>query len=107
MFFMLDGFSNFNELNNEIYYSYFKLFLFLSIIIPILINVITLYLMWLIERKGYISTPKLFPSILNRFISYLIKISKNKELLSYYKTRSYVEILFYAVILLLFFVFFI
>ena len=75
--------------------------------VPIFINGIILYLLGKLEKKGEISIPKnkLLPGIFNRFINYLMKISKNKELLSYYKGRCKAELVFYVVILILYFLF--
>ena len=63
------------------------LILLILINIPIIINAILLYLLAKVESKGYISIPKFSPNVLKRFIKYLIKIGKNKELLNYYKGR--------------------
>ena len=69
------------------------------ILIPITVNAITLYLLDIIEKKDKISNHKLIPSILNRYINYLIKDGNNKELLNYYKSYSWAELKFYVVIL--------
>ena len=109
MFFMFDGTNliyNIKDLNIERYYSFLKYFLLFIILIPIIINAITLYLLGKIEIKGEISIPahKFFHIILNRHIHYLIKIGNNKELLSYYKGRCKAELVFYVIILILYFI---
>ena len=108
MFFMFDGMSliyYIKDLKNDMYFfCYFNIFLLLIILIPIIINSFILYLLIKIERKGEISNPKLFPSILNKYINYLIEVGKNKELLSYYKDRCKSELVFYVVILILYFI---
>ena len=104
---MFDGMSliyYIKDLKNDIYYYYFKNFLFFIILIPITINTITLYLLDKIERKDERSNHKLFPSILNRYVNYLIKVGENKELLSYYKGRCIAELVFYVIILILYFI---
>jgi hypothetical protein len=108
MFFIFDGMSMIyyiKNLKNEIYYFYyFKIFLLFIILIPIIINSIILYLLKSIEKKGEISIPNFLPSILNRSINYLVKVGKNKELLSYYKERCKSELVFYVIILILYFI---
>lgn len=105
---MFDGMSMFyyiKDLKFEIY-SLFNKFLFFMILIPIIINTVTLYLLEIIIRNGEISIAKaknLLPSILNRYINYLIKVTKNKELLSYYIGRCKAELVFYLIILILYF----
>lgn len=91
------------DLKNEIYYSYLNYFLLFIILVPIFINGIILYLLGIIEKNGEISIPKILPSILNRYINYINKIGKNKELLSYYKGRCKAELGLYLVILILYF----
>lgn len=110
MFWMFDGMRMMyyiKELKNDIYSSYLNYLLLLFILVPIFINGIILYLLGKLEKKGEISIPKnkLLPGIFNRFINYLMKISKNKELLSYYKGRCKAELVFYVVILILYFLF--
>lgn len=107
---------NYKVFNYENIYSYLRLLLLISILIPIIINTIILYLFVIIERKGKISIPILCASHpplakhegpgqqnkrTNKFIGYLVEICKNKELLNYYKIRNKGEILFYLLILLL------
>src|ERR1700742_3177832 len=94
-FFMFDGMSMIyyiKDLKNEIYYSYLNYFLLFTILVPIFINGIILYLIGIIEKTGEISIPKILPSILNRYINYINNIGKNKELLSYYKGRCKAEL---------------
>lgn len=103
---MFDGMSMIyyiKDLKNDIYFSYLKYLLLLFILIPIFINGIILYLLGKVEKKGDISIPKLLPGMFNRFISYILKIGKNKELLTYYKGRCKAELVFYVVILILYF----
>ena len=76
-------------------------FLLFIILIHIIINGITLYLLDIIERKGDISIQNLFPIILNGYIYYLIKVGKNKKLYTYYKNKCKVELVFYFINLLL------
>ena len=110
MFFMFDGMSliyYIKDLINLTYYNYhyyFKGFLLFLILIPITVNAITLYLLDIIEKKDKISNHKLIPSILNRYINYLIKDGNNKELLNYYKGRCKAELIFYIFILILYFI---
>lgn len=100
----------------DLIYPYIKVLLFISIIIPIVINAIFLWLFILIERKGTISIPILeknnrkSASLLAFLISklkvrevldYLTKICSNKELLSYYRSRNIAEIKFYVIMLLM------
>ena len=105
---MFDGMSliyYIKDLKNDMYFFYyFIIFLLFIILIPIIINSFILYLLNKIERKGEISNSKLFPSILNKYINYLIEVGKNKELLSYYKDRCKSELVFYVVILILYFI---
>ncbi len=85
------------------YQSYIKIILLFAIFIPILINVIILFLLAIIEWKGnvkYLTESKIIPNIFKRFINYLLKIVNNKELLTYYKNRGFAEISLYVVILL-------
>ena len=106
MFFIFNGMSLIYYIKNdmptqinEIYY-YFKIFLLFIILVPIIMNAITLYLLVKIERKSEISIHKLFPIILDRYINYLIKVGNNEELLSYYKGRCKAELAFYVIILI-------
>src|SRR5579875_3659459 len=107
---MFDGMSMIyciKDLKNEIYFSYLKYLLLLFILVPIFINGIILYLLRKLEKNGEISLTltltKILPGIFNRFISYIMKIGKNKELLTYYKGRCKAELVFYVVILILYF----
>lgn len=91
MFLYFDGLSFIYYYKNwiyKIYYPYYKLILLILNIIPIIINAIFLFMLAKVESKGYISIPKFAPNILKRFINYLIKIGKDKELLNYYKGYS-------------------
>lgn len=104
---MFDGMSMIyyiKDLKNEIYYYYLNYFLLFTILVPIFINGIILYLLGKIEKTGEISIPKILPSILNRYINYINNIGKNKELLSYYKGRCKAELGLYVVILILYFI---
>ena len=91
MFLYFDGLSYiyyYKNLYIQFLYDYYMLILLILLLIPIIINAIFLYLLAKVESKGYISTPKFSPKILKRFINYLIKIGKKKELLKYYKGQS-------------------
>jgi hypothetical protein len=122
---MLDGMSFIYYIkdlrNNMFFVKYFILFI---ILIPIFINVITLYFIRKIEKTGKISIqqqtknnlflpPSLLAlrrakqslSIFNKYINYINKIGKNKELLKYYKGRCRAESVFYIFILILYFTF--
>ena len=109
MFFILDGMSlmyYIKNLKNEIYnIYYFKIFLFVVILIPIIINIIIIYLLNIIERKGNILIPNFLPNKLNRSIISLVEMSKNKELFIYLKDRCKSELVFYLIILILYFIF--
>ncbi len=81
--------------------------------IPIFINVITLYFIRKIEKTGEISIQQQTKntvslrslSIFNKYINYINKIGKNKELLKYYKGRCRVESVFYIFISILYLTF--
>lgn len=106
MLWLFDGMSMIyyiKDLKNDMYYSYLKYLLLLIILIPIFINGIILYLLGEIDKKGEISIPKLLAGILNRYISYIMIIGKNKQLLTYYKSRCKAELGFYVVILIFYF----
>lgn len=101
----------------SIFLSNIKIIISISMIIPIMINIIILLLLRTLDKNGNDSVlinslSRLFPNFLNivqsskSFINYLIKIVNNKELLNYYKSRGYLEILFYVALLLMVFIFF-
>ena len=93
---MLDGMSVIYYIrdlrNNMFFVKYFILFI---ILIPIFINVITLYFIRKIEKTDEISIQQQTKnnislrslSIFNKYINYINKIGKNKELLKYYKGK--------------------
>lgn len=97
------------DLKKDMYIYYLKYFLLFIILVPIVINVITLYFLGKKEKNGEINILKknIFSSILNRYIYYINIIGKNKELLSYYKSRCQAELGFYVFILILYFYFFV
>lgn len=86
---------------NNIYY--FKYLLLLAILVPIFINGITLYLLDKIENTGILPKyqNKILANILNKYISYINNIVKDKKLLSYYKGRCKEELIFYNIIIIL------
>ena len=99
-----DILTNINFYKNWIYknfYPYYILILLILIFIPIIVNAIFLFMLYKVESKGYISIPKFSPNILKRFINFLKKTNKNKELLNYYKGQSWAELKFYVVILVI------
>lgn len=82
---------------------YLKYFLLLTILIPIFINGITLYLLEKLNKTGKISIPqnKILAGALTRYINYINYIGKNKELLNYYKGRCKGELIFYNILIIL------
>lgn len=113
LFWMLDGMSfiyYIKDLRNNMFFV--KYFVSFIILIPVLINVITLYFISKIEKTGEISIQQHTKnnislrlrslSIFNKYINYINKIGKNKELLKYYKGRCRAESVFYIFILILY-----
>lgn len=110
IFFVFDGIYliyYIKDLIND--YSYLKKLLLFIILIPTIINGITLYLLYKIEKKkkseGDISNHKLLPNVLKNYITYLIKVVNNKELFSFYSRRGercHTELVFYVIILIMY-----
>ena len=66
------------DLKKDMYTYYLKYFLLFTILVPIFINVITLYFLGKKEKNDEIYIPKknIFSSILNRYINYINIIGK-------------------------------
>ncbi len=83
---------NFNKIN---FFNYYYRYIIISVVlIPVFFNGVVLILLFILKKKENISVPEFLPNILKKIISYLIRISKNKELLNYYKGRGYAEMYF-------------
>ena len=100
---MYDGMSiMYYIINMKKYINYLLVF---SMLVPILINGIILYLL---HKKGKISIPsqiaqnKILAIILNRFIIFINRIKEKKSLISYFKSRCKSEIFLYVVIFIIY-----
>ena len=90
---------------NIIYVNYLKYIIFIVILLPLILNSLIYYLLIKVEKTGKINTlvvDKYLPSIFKRFFDYINYLSKNKELLNYYKGSCKAEIYFYIFILILY-----
>ena len=86
----------------ETIYPNIKTLIIISIMIPIMFNIIILILFKIIDIKGIKSIALLGNNkIYKKFIDFLIRVYKSKELLIYIRKRGYAEILFYVITLIL------